>query len=452
MVTLWRSSSVRASGGRGNLVCNLRSEPPIGSALFTTVRRLLTVFITVVAPSLVISNTLNFSIRAADCLISVSLFISNVTAFVRYGQLNKMKYKLLYIRNADFSFVDPVVVTKTVNNLPTVFNTAVITTLTRVFVDHVLGCTVGIVAPLISNVIIALVNVDLVGINVASYKNNATTVRGNAFNSFRGLNVTTLILYLVILFGHDSGHCLHVNSVVVNVIVNCIISCFYKVIRFDGVPSCSLFGIPIPFGCNISFGFSTVLTFTVICVVATVRTCNSVATGSLVSKRPIRKGAFLGHTRNNVVTSNIGSFVTNVLGSFPGSVFTRGGNVVRLANITDECINCFVTLFLIILNFFPVVNIVFSFVPSPILNKTALLVFNAMTSTKIGVVTSRRVSHGTALIVTVDFDVKLNMRLCPSVLVRFPSTVGGVFSSNVAAKNLTTVVSGVIVEVRRRWT
>lgn len=179
---------------------------------------------TVVAPPLVVTKTLGLSLRAADFLMSVSLFTSNVSAFVRYEQVKNVNANLLYVRKADFSFVNPVVSTNVLNKLPLVFNAYVITSSMRVIVDHVLGCAHGVVAPLMSNVMIALVKVDLVGMNVATYNKNISTRDGNAFKDFRGLNLTLLMLVLVVLFGEDSGHCLHVDSVIVNLVVKCLIT------------------------------------------------------------------------------------------------------------------------------------------------------------------------------------------------------------------------------------
>lgn len=210
------------------------------------------------------------------------------------------------------------------------------------------------------------------------------------------------------------------------------------------------FGVPRPFGCKLSFGISSFVTVKLMCVVATVRTAKSMATGSVVSNLGVRNSSCLGQISKNIVTSNFGSFLTNVFGSFPGSVFTRGGKVVRLAKITDQCINCCVTTVLVLLKLFPVIKTIFSLVPSPILNKTALLVFKAITTTKVHVITSRGVKQGRALMLTIDLSLKLKMRLVPSILDRTPRTVHDVFSSNVAANNLATVVTGVMVQIGRR--
>lgn len=73
----------RARGDR--LVCHLRSHPPLPRALFTTYRRLLTVFITIVAPTLLVYRTLNLPTRSARRVVDVSLFTSNITSVVRVG-------------------------------------------------------------------------------------------------------------------------------------------------------------------------------------------------------------------------------------------------------------------------------------------------------------------------------------------------------------------------------
>lgn len=257
----------------------------------------------------------------------------------------------------------------------------------------------------------------------------------------------------MLFFGHYEGGCLHVDSVILNLYLNCKLTFTLKGMSVDslGIRVLVDFGVPRPFGCNIRFGISSFVTVNLICLVATVRTANSIATGSVVSNLPVRNSSCLGHISNNIVTSKFGSFLTKIFGSFPGSVFTRGGNVVRLAKITDHCIKCCVTTVLILLKLFPVMKTMFSLVPSPMLNNTALLVFNAMTTTKVHVVSSRRVKHGRALMLTIDLSLKLNMRLVPSILGRTPRTVQDVFSSKVAAKNLATVVTGIMVHMGRGW-
>lgn len=227
-------STVAIGGGAAEpsrLVCRLSRHPPLPRALFTTLRRLLTVFITVVAPSLVVYRALNIPTTRAGAVVDVSLFTSNVSSFVRVGAFNPVNSNLLSIRKADFGFLNPVVntnLTLGTNNtsiravVTTVFNAVLITSATRVFLSHMLRCTRGVVAPLISNVIIALVNLALVRINLISVNNNCTTVNSNAFNDLSGLTLTNAMLLVVITLGQSTGPCLHVTSVIVTVATNAV--------------------------------------------------------------------------------------------------------------------------------------------------------------------------------------------------------------------------------------
>lgn len=369
------------------------------------------------------------------------------------GHCNVINSNLLSVRSIGFSFIAIVV---TLNDdvgdsnfrrrlvVSSLLNISFINTFLIIKSSFVLPCLHQIVAPAIDNVIMLVVNLDLVGINVVSFNKKFTTGDDNAFNGCRRLNINLLILVIIVNFGYYHDPLLHVKKVTVKLYINCVTSLYLNVISFDDVHGLPLVAVPRPFGCNFDFDFRRFLIINAVCLLDILRTINSVATATVISHHPVRKRRCRSQLGNNILTSNLISIVTSTIKSLPLAAFTRGGKIVRVANITSHCIKQAVTMVLIVLNLFPVVNNFFAAVPSTILKNTVALVFSVVTVTKVHVVVAGNLGHQRALVITASLNLKLNISCSPRVFGVLPTSVCMLIRGPVYTNKLATVLLGVV--------
>ncbi len=145
-----------------------------------------------------------------------------------------------------------------------------------------------------------------------------------------------------------------------------------------------------------------------------------------------------------VLTSNVSSAVTKMFKALPGAAFDRGITLVPLAHGTDHDITVATNIVVIVLKLLPGFTTIVGSVPPYMLNNTNVIVFKAVTTSKVGVLDHIRVGGQGLLVVTASVNLKLNMAFHPSFITGLPRAVELVFSSNVSANAVITLVLGVV--------
>lgn len=133
-------------------------------------RRILIVCTNTITIPLVVNSQLNLSGRTVTVLVDSSLFYYKVIALLRYVNVNHfVKVHLPIVVSIAFTTMAPVVTVKVGPsvNLLKVFNTAVTTNFVAALLTPLVNHLVPLFPPLIANIIVASVKLDVVRINVS---------------------------------------------------------------------------------------------------------------------------------------------------------------------------------------------------------------------------------------------------------------------------------------------
>ena len=181
-------------------------------------------------------------------------------------------------------------------------------------------------------------------------------------------------------FDRSSNRYLRMGSIIIGIMVGYVVSLFCDMVDFTDMPEYSLLNVPLPFRYGISFNVSAILAFAIVYVITAIEAYGDITANSLISGEPVEGKAFLKRAQGGILADGVNSFIAGALNSFPNSIFAQNNGMIQLTGVASRYVGYFIALFLVLLGFFPVVGVVFSFMPDPVLGGATLLMFGTVAS------------------------------------------------------------------------
>ncbi len=165
-------------------------------------------------------------------------------------------------------------------------------------------------------------------------------------------------------------------------------------VDFSNMPDYSLFNVPLPFKYGVSFNFSAILAFALVYVITAIEAYGDITANSLISGEPVDGEKFLKRAQGGILADGVNSFLAGMLNSFPNSIFAQNNGMIQLTGVASRYVGYFIALFLVLLGFFPIVGVIFSFMPDPVLGGATLLMFGTVASAGVKNIFSSGITTG----------------------------------------------------------
>ena len=347
---------------KDGLIYHLEEKPPIKEALFAALQHLMAIFVAIITPPLIVAGALNLDIETTSFLVSVSLFVSGIATFIQCKKVGPIGCGLLCVQGTSFSFISPIIMAGTLGGLPAIFGATMVGAVAEIFVSRILKYAMKIITPLVSGIVVTLIGISLIKVGMISCGGGAGAIEDGTFGSFQNLGIATLVLVLIVLFNRSSNKYLRMGSIILGILIGYVLSYFCGMVDFNNMPNYSLFNIPIPFKYGMSFNISSIIAFAIVYVITAIEAYGDITANSLISSQPVEGETFLKRAQGGILADGFNSFLAGALGSFPNSIFAQNNGMIQLTGVASRYVGYFIALFLIILGFFPIVGVVFSFI------------------------------------------------------------------------------------------
>lgn len=127
---------------------------------------------------------------------------------------------------------------------------------------------------------------------------------------------------------------------------------------------------------------------------AAIEAYGDITANSLISGEPMDGEKFLKRAQGGILADGVNSFLAGMLNSFPNSIFAQNNGMIQLTGVASRYVGYFIALFLVLLGFFPIVGVVFSFMPDPVLGGATLLMFGTVASAGVKIIFSSGITTG----------------------------------------------------------
>lgn len=433
---------------KNGLIYGLEDRPPLKDTLFAALQHLLAIFVAIITPPLIISGALGLDIATTSYLVSMSLFVSGIATFIQCKRMGGLGCGLLCVQGTSFSFISPIIMAGAIGGLPAVFGATMVGALAEVFISRILKYAMKIITPLVSGIVVTLIGMSLIKVGIESCGGGAAAIENGTFGSLQNLGIATLVLVLIVLFNRSSNRYLRMGSIIIGIAVGYIVSYFCGMVDFSNAPDYSLFNVPVPFKYGISFNLPAIIAFAIVYIITAIEAYGDITANSLISGEPVEGEKFLKRAQGGILADGVNSFIAGVLNSFPNSIFAQNNGMIQLTGVASRYVGYFIALFLVLLGFFPVVGVVFSFMPDPVLGGATLLMFGTVASAGIKIIASQKLDRKATLVLAISFSMGLGVELYPEILAQLPETIKNIFSSGITTGGIAAIISNIVIRIK----
>ena len=430
---------------KAELIYGLNDRPPLRETLFAALQHLLAIFVAIITPPLIIAGALKLDIETTSFLVSMALFASGVSTFIRIGGIGT---GLLCIQGTSFSFIGPIISAGLTGGLPVIFGACMAASTVEMLISRLLKYTRKIITPLVSGIVVTLIGMSLIKVGITACGGGAVAKSNGTFGSFEHVGLAALVLLLIIFFNRSSNRYLRMSSIVIGLVIGYAVAWCMGLVDFSSVQSYGGFNIPVPFKYGLSFDWSAFIALGLVYLITAIEAYGDITANSLISGEPVEGKTFVKRASGGILADGFNSMLAGVFNSFPNSVFAQNNGMIQLTGVASRYVGYYIAGFLILLGLFPAVGLVFSLMPEPVLGGATLLMFGTVASAGIRIIAAQTIDRKATLVMALSFSLGLSVELVPEILSQLPETVRNIFSSGITTGGVTAILANALIRIK----
>lgn len=426
------------------MIYGVNDRPPLRDTLFAAVQHLLAIFVAIITPPLIIAKALNMDLQTTGFLVSMSLFISGIATFIQCRKVGPVGCGLLCVQGTSFSFIGPIIAIGNVGGLPLIFGACIAAAPVEMLVSFSFKYLQRIITPLVSGIVVMLIGLSLIKAGVMSCGGGNPAAPD--FGDMNNLIVAGIVLVSVMILNCSKNKYLRMSSIFSGVIIGYIVALVMGMVDFNtlSVDNIEAFYVPVPFKMGLNINVASVIAVGLVYLVTAIEASGDVTANSMVSGEPVKGDVYVKRVSGGVLADGINSMLAGIFNSFPNSIFAQNNGIIQLTGVASRYVGYFISVMLIILGLFPIVGIIFSLMPSPVLGGATLLMFGTVAAAGVRIVASQNIDRKAILVLAASLSLGMGVELMPQILQQFPESIRTIFSSGITTGGLTAIVANAL--------
>ena len=308
----------------------------------------------------------------------------------------------------------------------------------------------SIITPLVSGIVVLLIGLSLIKVGVVSCGGGFAAMDNGTFGSLENLGVAATVLLSVLFFNRCKNKYLRMSSTVPGLCIGYGLSFALGMVDMSAAASQNLsgFNIPVPFKYGLDFNISSFIAIGLVYLITAIEATGDVTANSMISGKSIEGEGYLKRVSGGVLADGVNSFVAGVFNSFPNSIFAQNNGIIQLTGVASRYVGYYIAGMLILLGLFPVVGVIFSLMPDPVLGGATLLMFGTVAAAGIRIIAAQEINRKATLVLAVSLSLGLGVELMPDILKTAPEAIKGIFSSGITTGGLTAIIANVLIRVK----
>ena len=430
------------------MIYGLEARPPLRDTLFAALQHLLAIFVAIITPPLIIAGALKLDLETTGFLVSMSLFVSGLATFVQCRRLGPVGCGLLCVQGTSFSFIGPIIAAGLTGGLPAIFGATIAGSVVEMLVSRVLKYMRRIITPLVSGIVVTLIGLSLIKVGITACGGGEAAKAAGTFGSIEYVGLAALVLALIIFYNRSSNHYLRMSSIVIGLAIGYVVSWAMGMVDFSDIPDFGNLNIPIPFKYGVSFDLSAIVSLGLVYLITAIEAYGDITANSLISGQPVEGEKFMKRASGGILADGFNSMLAGIFNSFPNSIFAQNNGMIQLTGVASRYVGYFIAGMLVLLGLFPVVGLIFSLMPEPVLGGATLLMFGTVAAAGIRIIASQDINRKATLVIAISFSFGLSVELVPEILSQLPETVRNIFSSGITTGGVMAILTNALIQIK----
>lgn len=308
----------------------------------------------------------------------------------------------------------------------------------------------SVITPLVSGIVVLLIGLSLIKVGIVSCGGGFAAMDNGTFGSVENIGVAAAVLLSVLFFNRCRNKYLRMSSIVLGLCVGYALSFALGMVDLSAASSQSLLGfnIPVPFKYGLDFNISSFIAIGLVYLITAIEATGDVTANSMISGKSIEGAGYLKRVSGGVLADGVNSFLSGAFNSFPNSIFAQNNGIIQLTGVASRYAGYYIAGMLILLGLFPIVGVVFSLMPDPVLGGATLLMFGTVAAAGIRIIAAQEINRKATLVLAVSLSLGLGVELMPDILKTAPEAIKGIFSSGIMTGGLTAILANVLIRVK----
>ncbi|MCC8095134.1 MAG: purine permease [Tannerellaceae bacterium] len=433
-----------------DLIYGINDRPPFKDAIFAALQHLLAIFVAIITPPLIITGALELDLETTAFLVSMALFVSGISTFIQCRRVGPVGAGLLCIQGTSFSFIGPIITAGLAGGLPLIFGVCMAAAPVEMIVSRTFKYLRNIITPLVSGIVVLLIGLSLIKVGVVSCGGGYGAMENGTFGSLQNMGVAGTVLLSVLFFNRSKNKYLRMSSIVLGLCIGYGLAFGLGMVDMSAASPQTLmsFNIPVPFNYGLAFNFSSFIAIGLVYLITAIEATGDVTANSLISGKPIEGPKYLRRVSGGVLADGVNSLIAGVFNSFPNSIFAQNNGIIQLTGVASRYVGYYIAGMLVLLGLFPVIGVVFSLMPDPVLGGATLLMFGTVAAAGIRIIASQEINRKATLVLGVSLSLGLGVELMPDILMTAPEAIKGIFSSGITTGGLTAIIANMLIHVK----
>lgn len=433
-----------------DLIYGIDDRPSFKDAFFAAIQHLLAIFVAIITPPLIIAGALGLDLETTSFLVSMALFISGISTFIQCKRFGPVGCGLLCIQGTSFSFIGPIITAGLAGGLPLIFGVCIAASPFEMIISRTFKYMRTIITPLVSGIVVLLIGLSLIKVGIVSCGGGYGAMDDGSFGSIKNIGVAATVLLSVLFFNRSKNKYLRMSSIVLGLILGYALAFALGMVDISAAASQNLggFNIPIPFKYGLDFNLSSFLALGLVYLITAIEATGDVTANSMISGKSIEGPAYIKRVSRGVLADGITSALAGVFNSFPTSIFAQNNGIIQLTGVASRYVGYYIAGMLVLLGLFPVVGVVFSLMPDPVLGGATLLMFGTVAAAGIRIIASQEINRKATLVLAVSISLGLGVELMPDILNTAPEFVKGLFASGITTGGLAAILANIFIRVK----
>ena len=437
-----------------DLIYELEDRPPPVHAFFAALQHVLSIFLSIIAPPLIICGALGVDMLNTSYVVSMSLFISGIATFIQAKTIGPIGSGMLSIQGTSFSFLGPIIGAGMASikggaspeeALGIIFGVCLAGSFIEMTISRFFHIARRLFTPLVTGTVVTLIGMTLIKVGMTSIGGGYGAMKDGSFGSWENLMIAGLTLGSIILFNNSKNKFVRMGSIFIGIIIGYVVSMALGRVDFSELSQLDALAIPQPFKFGLGFTWEAFIPIAFVYMVTAVESIGDITATCAVSKQPVKGPGYIKRIKAGVFGDGVNSFIASVFNTFPNTTFSQNNGVIQLTGVASRYVGYYVAGILVVIGMFPIVGGVFKLLPQPVLGGATIIMFGTIATSGIRIIASEKLDKRGILILATSFGMGLGVSYVPDVLAVMPPVVKSIFSSGFTTGGITAMVLNLII-------